>query len=181
MLSDRGDLAERQLKSLMKHYDSVCSFDSTQLVETIKLRYRLSDLENRETSLRHALALLKRVNDEKPQKSSDVIVGLGEISEEIKKLTECSELDIADSLSENQSVRSLALREQLQSKVASSSPEDAFPLSDFLALLQLQLQPFKDKQHNIHQHCSSVWALGESICLVVAALPFFTHKTTTIL
>ncbi len=173
MLSDRGGLAERQLKSLMKAYGSVCSFDSTRLVETIKLRYRRSDLESRETSLRHALALLKRVNDEKPQKSSDVIVGLNELSKEIKRLTECSELDIADSLSENQSVRSLALREQLHSKVASSA-EDAFPLSDFLALLQLQLQPFMDKQHNIH-HCNSVWALGESI---LVALPFLTHKTT---
>ncbi len=171
-LSDRGALAERQLKSLMNAYDSACSFDSTRLVETTKLHHCLSDLESKETSLRRALALLKCVSDEKTQEPSDVVVGLDKLSEEIKRLTECSELDIADSLCKNQSMRSLALREQLQDKVASSS-EDAFPTSDFRALLELQL--FKDKQHSAH-HLNSIWALGESI---LVALPFLIHKTTT--
>ncbi len=174
LLSDRGALAERQLKSLMSAYYSACSFDSTRLVETTKLHHCLSDLESKETSLRRALALLKCVSDEKTQEPSDVAVGLDELSEEIKRLTECNELDIADSLSKHQSMRSLALREQLQDKVASSA-EDAFPTSDFRALLELQLQLFKDKQHNAH-HSDSVWALGESI---LVALPFLIHKTTT--
>ncbi len=159
-LSDRGALAEKQLNTLMTAYDSVCSFDSTRLFETIKLRHCLSDLESRETSLRRGLALLKRVNDDNTQESSDVVGALGELSEEIKRLTECRELDIVDSLSKIRSIRFLTLREQLQNKVASVAEGGAFPSSDFQALLQLQLLLFKDKQDNAHHH-DSVWALGE--------------------
>ncbi len=175
LLSDRGDLAERQLKSLMNAYHSACSFDSTRLVETTKLRHYLSDLESKETSLRRALALLKCVSDEKTQEPSDVARGLDELSEEIKRLTECDELDIADSLSKSQSVHSLALRGHLEDKVASSAV-DTFPTSEFRALLELQLQLFKDKQHIAHH--SSVWALGESILVV---LPFLIHKIILLL